>query len=1268
MGADRSTGREAGPRIVFARPGRDTIAVLRDAINSAQASDQFAPVKLVTATIDVGRELQLAIANGSSYINVSYARLSEIATRLLGVEATARPLGTTAELSAVRAALARTAIRNGRDDAFSETRHHRSLHLALLGLFREFRSRETDPVDVLALGATGATANAALQVYSEFRAITELDPDAVSLARDAVSALKSPSQAMFSAIAGLGTVILVGPTKLDRADADLLASLSHFAPVFVILPRLDDPRGRADTRANRIASTMAEATAEARSSRAFVRRDATVGQASAGGDEVTPEPLSTTLELRSDLQVIRAPDPAEEVRQAVRRLLAVVGTGMPLHRTAIVYRQRDPYQRLVAEVLDQARVPHVDLGGMPLAETLPGRRLRALLRFPSSDFSRASVLAWAETAPVVVVRLPGTDEGTPAEPVTIDGASWDWISREAGIVRGVTQWINRLEAYADKCDRDAKAAREWDQETSPSVEVPVGRARDARLMAHIIGSLAERLTRPDFRDKVDGSGQSASAWAEAAKWATELLDAFATGATTGDGPGAGTEPAHLERVRGVLVGLAASNPFDLNPSTETVVSVIEATLEGTSVSTLRLGEGVVVGTIDRLPAVPFDHITVVGMTEGAFPPPVGADPFFPDPDHDPFGKREAHPVAERATFLSAVALADGGTLTLCTPDSVEGREAYPARWLLEFAEARHGRPLPYGRSFRDLSASDPVPVWLDHRVSTRDGARQADGDHRPRAGSATATAHAPSGGGTDPVRRAVALGSEDRRIGAMARWVDTGRPASAHALVNGDLPVSALWRRAQVSATDTPSFTPYDGNVGTVRTSSQTLARALEGNLSATRFETWATCPYRSFLRDVLHVTPTRIPADTWGVDAMVRGTAVHAVLEEWYQELRKLSRLHADRLPDQSDLALLDTIASSVLEKLAGAGAAGYPVVWRASRAVLVAELREFAIADGAQRVRTGLVPMHFEQWFGKASRRRPMVAGATLWPGVTINVDVPDDLEAGFIIGDGAPASLDGSGRDAGPTDGEAVVNKGARASGGSEADVNKEAMAWGGSEADVNKGARASGGSEADVNKEAMAWGGSGAHADEGAMAWGGGVTKAVAVTFRGAIDRVDRSADGRRAWVIDYKTGAPDRFRKLSQDPVLSGKAVQLALYRYAASLELGSAEVGASYRFVSGRGAGTELSVVDTARADQRLREVVTVVATGIAHGAFPQVPGKDGENCRTCDFSMVCSGPETVRGRTRQTAGGALHDHLAPKVEGHVDDTDEESSDEGDKQ
>ena len=49
------------------------------------------------------------------------------------------------------------------------------------------------------------------------------------------------------------------------------------------------------------------------------------------------------------------------------------------------------------------------------------------------------------------------------------------------------------------------------------------------------------------------------------------------------------------------------------------------------------------------------------------------------------------------------------------------------------------------------------------------------------------------------------------------------------------------------------------------------------------------------------------------------------------------------------------------------------------------------------------------------------------------------------------------------------------------------------------------------------------------------------------FRGQIDRIDLSTDGRSVLVIDYKTGKPDYFRGLDKDAIDRGKHLQLAIY-------------------------------------------------------------------------------------------------------------------------
>ena len=48
----------------------------------------------------------------------------------------------------------------------------------------------------------------------------------------------------------------------------------------------------------------------------------------------------------------------------------------------------------------------------------------------------------------------------------------------------------------------------------------------------------------------------------------------------------------------------------------------------------------------------------------------------------------------------------------------------------------------------------------------------------------------------------------------------------------------------------------------------------------------------------------------------------------------------------------------------------------------------------------------------------------------------------------------------------------------------------------------------------------------------------------VRFRGRIDRVEVSEDGRAATVVDYKTGRSDDYRHIGQDPINDGRLLQL----------------------------------------------------------------------------------------------------------------------------
>ena len=132
----------------------------------------------------------------------------------------------------------------------------------------------------------------------------------------------------------------------------------------------------------------------------------------------------------------------------------------------------------------------------------------------------------------------------------------------------------------------------------------------------------------------------------------------------------------------------------------------------------------------------------------------------------------------------------------------------------------------------------------------------------------------------------------------------------------------------------------------------------------------------------------------------------------------------------------------------------------------------------------------------------------------------------------------------------------------------------------------------------------------------------------VRFRGRIDRVDRSPDGSRYFVYDYKTGMPNDLTGITDDPVMRGRRLQLAIYANAIQRAYPDVEVGAHYWFTREQGndafAGFILGDAEHARLTDALHTIVSTVGAG----QFPAYPGADGwfgpENCKWCAFDRLC--------------------------------------------
>ena len=143
----------------------------------------------------------------------------------------------------------------------------------------------------------------------------------------------------------------------------------------------------------------------------------------------------------------------------------------------------------------------------------------------------------------------------------------------------------------------------------------------------------------------------------------------------------------------------------------------------------------------------------------------------------------------------------------------------------------------------------------------------------------------------------------------------------------------------------------------------------------------------------------------------------------------------------------------------------------------------------------------------------------------------------------------------------------------------------------------------------------------------------VDPATGLRFRGYIDRVDVSADGATALVIDYKSGSARPYSDLKNDAIDHGKRLQLGIYSLAAQqLVPGASRFQAAYWFTSGGGGFQfappdffDISDEDTAK---RFREGALQIVSGIEAGVFPANPGRFSNghftNCHYCDFERLC--------------------------------------------
>ena len=902
--------------------GRQSSQSLWTVVQSAQQDDPLAPVTVVGPSNYANLSLRHRFAR-SGFANVRFLVLPRLA-EYLGAHSLAAqgrtPLSSVLESTGIRAASSQAT------GQLSAVRSHPSTQQSLRNTFRQLRYASAEAL--ARLTAMGGLSAEVVDLYRRYVRLTANFYDDEQLA---LSAAESVRTAKGTALDDLGFIVFFRVRDLSPGQRDLVRALASQGGCTVMLDLTGDRD--ADAPVQLLASSLSAGLGEPRQVPA-----------------VSP-PVDTHLLI--------APDPHQEIRWVIRRVMTHAERGTPFHRIAVLYRQLAPYGTLIRQELELAGVPLAGPDQTTLASTAVGRALIGLMEIAEGGFARGTVTTWFTGSPI---RSPIRDgSGSVFSP-----SLWDSITKKAGITGGLDQWSDRLQLYADGLDRRANDGEAQEEISEARAAAMRAEATAARELLDFVSTLAQHASPPD-----DGSP-----WSAFVEWAGGLIDRYVVPASQMPE----SELNTFEKIKAGVAGLETAMSIEPRPSFGSFLRALDEVLNA-SVGHLGVtGQGVFVASIGAAAGMEFDVIHIVGMTEGAVPPAVRDDPLIADRQRQAAGGvSEGIPLQsdrrarERYEFLSALAAAPVRVLSYPVGDSATQRAHSPSRWFLEQAAVLNGSPV-YASTLPSHSASN----WLTVIPSVE--------------------------AALDTVADATWADLADYELERLWRWKKSRNRVDTHPLAKvGDLARSFRLRTGRYSA----RFTEWDGNVAAAAQGSRYASRLARAVHSPTSLERWARCPFSYFLGGILRVGSTEKPEDNHSITPLERGSLIHEILERF---IRDVSEDGTMPLPRESwnsrHRSALRRIAEEALMDAEARGVTGKPLMWDLESEDILNDLDTFLERDTDMRHRFGVSPLGAETAFGMGSDSWPdalciLQDGTRIrFRGVIDRVDIAPNRDRAIVI----------------------------------------------------------------------------------------------------------------------------------------------------------------------------------------------------------------------------------------------------------------------------
>ncbi len=908
-------------RVRWVEHGPAATSALVEEVRTAKGDDRLARVTVVAPTKVSGLGLRRHLSGlpGGS-VGVSHLVLAQLAEQLA-----ARRLavdGREPLTPAVRAELVREALRRT-PGTLGELAGHTATATALeetVVAMRQATAVEGEDDLLARLEEEGPLRATLAGAYRTYRGLAgPLTYDEHDLALSAIDAVgREPGL-----LDEVGPIIVHLPARATPAAGRLLQSLAAHVPVTVLLGATGDPQADGVS--------------------------AAIGRRLAGRPVEAPPPPAAA---RPPVEVIVAADAEEEVREAARLVARALHAGHDLARVAVLYRAQEPYATLAHEVLDAEGIPHNGPTERRLVQTMAGRFLWDLWQWYLDGRPRTGLFDLLGSVPVV-------HEGgrVPAE-------RWDRLARAARVLGG-DHWDLRLAgAIGGNEQRLATGeAPEWLQRRLATEN------EDLAALRSFVLDLTDALQPPDQRT-----------WAAWAAWATGLLDRY-----LGDARGRWPEVDRdaEPRVRAAVAALARLDDLrselgaDAPVDEAEVRAALALALDEAAARVGRAGVGVYVGPIGTAGALDADHVVLLGMVEGQYPPRPRTRAFLPDavveelrdptPTTPHARAAAALPVAsdEVAAVRHALARVRAGsarvTATVPRADRRAQRATLPAPWLLDLVSEQHGKRV----SVEDLLAPDPTVTGVRAVASARAGLLDAE----------------------------VPAGRRELRLRLLAEQVGAGGVLADDPIVASEPPLR-LGVRVQV-ARRSDVFTPWDGHVTGQQ---EALREAMERTRSPNALAHYGSCPRRFLFAEILRVSSQDEPRRWLDVDALDRGNATHETLEDWVAEQLPGAAPPPDGAAAVGSEERLVELLEERLAVLEATGRIGLPALWHQEKERMRRRLRVWFGQQAAHRSALGVEPIAVEQPFGMADDGSALevetAAGVTLrFRGYIDRVDASPD-----------------------------------------------------------------------------------------------------------------------------------------------------------------------------------------------------------------------------------------------------------------------------------